>query len=166
LFACALRGPRAIEHPLLLHRLENRPMFEALRELGGIPDELLAAPELIELSAPAMRADLRLFETYEPAQSPLAGVPIHAYYGRDDRSVGDGFAAWQHETDAGFQARAFDGGYMFLHDDAAALGDALIADLAAIAIRDRASRWQETAFGSETSSGPARTAKVTEIGEA
>jgi len=166
LFACALRGPRAIEHPQLLHRLENRPMFEALRDLGGIPDELLAAPELIELSAPAMRADLRLFETYEPAAAPLADVPVFAYYGRDDRSVGDGFSAWQHETNAGFQTRAFDGGHMFLHDDASALGDALIADLTAVVVRNRANHRQPTVFGHETSSGPARATPMTEIGEA
>lgn len=166
LFACALRGPRAIEHPQLLHRLENRPMFEALRDLGGIPDELLAAPELIELSAPAMRADLRLFETYEPAAVPLADVPVFAYYGRDDRSVGDGFSAWERETDAGFQTRAFDGGHMFLHDDAAALGDALVADLTALVVRNRTSRRSPMVSGHETSPGAARVTPMTETGEA
>jgi len=166
LFACALRGPRLIRHPQLLHRMEDRPMFEALRELGGIPDELLDMPELIALSAPAMRADLRLFETYEPAQPPLEDVPVHAYYGRNDHSVGDGYLAWQHETHAGFQARAFDGGHMFLHDDAIAFGDALIADLTAVAVRDRVNRWQDAASGGETPAGPARAANLTQIREA
>ncbi|MBA3487339.1 MAG: thioesterase [Lysobacter sp.] len=135
LFACALRGPRAIEYRQLLHRMDDRAMFEALRELGGIPDELLGSPELIALSAPAMRADLRLFETYEPAGLPLDGVPVFAYYGIDDESVGNRFAAWGDETKTTFLARAFEGGHMFMHDSAAELGDAVVADLMAIGIQ-------------------------------
>lgn len=131
LFACALRGPGAIEHSQLLHRMDDRAMFEALRTLGGIPDELFGSPDLIALSAPAMRADLRLFETYESAGLPLDGVPIYAYYGRDDDSVGNGFAAWSDETNDMFHDRAFDGGHMFIHEQVAALGDALVADLTA-----------------------------------
>lgn len=129
LFACALRGPSTIEYPQLLHRMENRAMFQALRDLGGIPDELLESPELIALSAPAMRADLRLFETYQSMGLPLDDVPIHAYYGRDDHSVGEHFAAWHTETRASFHSREFKGGHMFIHHDAAALGNALVEDL-------------------------------------
>ncbi len=104
-------------------------MFETLRDLGGIPDELLGSPELIALSAPAMRADLRLFETYKPAELPLDDVPIYAYYGRDDDSVGKEFAAWSRETTAASHGRAFDGGHMFIRDNVTALGNALITDL-------------------------------------
>lgn len=129
LFACALRGPSTIEYPQLLHRMEDRAMFEALRDLGGIPDELLGSPELIALSAPAMRADLKLFETYRSAGVPLDDVPIHAYYGRDDSSVGADFAAWRTETEASFHSRAFEGGHMFIHHDTAALSSALIVDM-------------------------------------
>lgn len=130
LFACALSGPRAITHERLLHRMEDRAMFEALRDLGGIPDELLDSPELIALSAPAMRADLTLFETFTPPGKPLAGIPVHAYWGNADVSVGDGYAAWRSETDVAFHTRAFDGGHMFLYDAASALANALAEDLA------------------------------------
>jgi medium-chain acyl-[acyl-carrier-protein] hydrolase len=128
LIACALRGPTSIEHPQLLHRMDDRAMFEALRNLGGVPDELLASPELITLSAPSMRADLRLFETHAPRRTPL-DVPVFAYYGRDDDSVGDAFASWREETRAPFHSRAFDGGHMFIHQHVGALADALMADL-------------------------------------
>ena len=129
LVACALSGPQTLEHPQLLHRMEDRAMFEALRGLGGIPDELMASPELIALSAPSMRADLRLFETFQPKGMPLRGVPVHVYYGRDDDSVGADVASWRVETDAALHGRAFDGGHMFIHDHAAALAEALVVDL-------------------------------------
>jgi surfactin synthase thioesterase subunit len=127
--ACALGGPKTLEHRQLLHRMEDRAMFESLRDLGGIPEELLASSELISLSAPTLRADLRLFETFEHRGRPLRYVPVHAYYGRDDRSVGTDFAAWRDETDVEFRSRAFDGGHMFICDNAGALADALISDL-------------------------------------
>lgn len=133
LFACALSGPSVIEHPQLLHRMEDRAMFEALRDLGGIPEELLASPELISLSAPSMRADLCLFETYASEQAPLEDMPLHAYCGRFDASVGDGYQAWRRETRGPFRSRVFDGGHMFIQDRVAALADALASDLAACA---------------------------------
>jgi surfactin synthase thioesterase subunit len=127
--ACALRGPKIIECPRHLHRMEDRAMFEALRGLGGVPDEFLASQELIALAAPSMRADLRLLETYVPKGKPLRRVPVHAYYGRNDNSVGADFAAWRDETEVAFHSRAFAGGHMFIHDDASAFADALVADL-------------------------------------
>lgn len=134
LVACALSGPTSIEHPQLLHRMDDRAMFEALRDLCGIPDELLASPELVTLSAPSMRADLRLFETHEPRDVPLE-VPLYAYVGRQDRSVGEASASWRRETSASFHSRAFDGGHMFIHQHVAELADALVADLAGRAVR-------------------------------
>jgi len=56
-------------------------------------------------------------------------VPVHAYYGKSDASVGGGYAAWQGETNAAFSTRAFDGGHMVLHDASSALCEALEADL-------------------------------------
>lgn len=135
LIACALSGPSLIEHPQLLHRMDDRPMFEALRDLGGIPDELLASPELITLSAPSMRADLRLFETHAGTGVPLDGIPVHAYYGRLDQSVGDDHQAWREETNAPFRSRAFDGDHMFIQEHVATLADALVADLVTHALQ-------------------------------
>nr|WP_199039197.1 alpha/beta fold hydrolase [Dyella sp. ASV24] len=134
LVVCALRGPTSIEHPQLLHRMDDRAMFEALRDLGGVPDELLASPELITLSAPSMRADLKLFETHEPQSAPL-DVPVYAYHGRQDDSVGDAFASWRRETRASFRSRAFNGGHMFMHQHVTTLADALVEDLACTDVR-------------------------------
>lgn len=128
LIACAARGPRAIRHERLMHRMDDQAMFEAVRKLGGIPDAVLESPELIQLTAPSMRADLCLFETYEAGKPPL-DFPIHAYFGRSDASVGEHYLAWQHETLHPLRSRAFHGAHMFLHDAGAVLADALVKDL-------------------------------------
>jgi medium-chain acyl-[acyl-carrier-protein] hydrolase len=130
LFACASRGPTTIEHDALMHRMDDRAMFEALRKLGGIPDQLLESPELIALSAPSIRSDLTLYETYVQRTQPLCGIPIHAYYGCADTSVGNTYLAWRGETDASFDCRAFEGGHMFLDNAVEVLADALATDLA------------------------------------
>lgn len=128
LVACAARGPRAIHHQRLMHRMDDVAMFEAVQTLGGIPEAVLQSPELIRLTAPPMRADLCLFETYETGRTPL-DLPVHAYYGRNDTSVGEHYLAWQHETLRPLRSRAFDSGHMFLHEAGAALAAALTDDL-------------------------------------
>lgn len=129
LFACASRAPTRISSYALMHRMDDRSMFETLRRLGGIPDQVLASPELIALSAPSLRADLTLYETYVPRAQPLGDIPIHAYSGRDDASVGDTYLAWDEQSDAGFQSRLFPGGHMFLESQAHAMAEALALDL-------------------------------------
>ncbi|HET6805638.1 MAG TPA: alpha/beta fold hydrolase [Frateuria sp.] len=129
LFACASRGPRAITHGPLMHRMDDMAMFEAVRRLGGIPDQVLESPELIALSAPSLRADLTLYETYVPRRQPLHRVPVHAYHGRGDTSVDDTYLSWRDETDGTFHARGFDGAHMFLDSATDALAEALMTDL-------------------------------------
>jgi medium-chain acyl-[acyl-carrier-protein] hydrolase len=128
LWVCAAAGPRAIVHGELMHRMQDKAMFQALHKLGGVPDELFESQELIALSAPFVRADLKLFETYAARSEPLHGVPIRAYHGRTDTTVGDAYRAWREETDASFESRVFDGGHMFLDSAVEALAEAIVAD--------------------------------------
>lgn len=130
LIACAAPGPAAMNRSDL-HLRDDRRMFEGLRHLGGIPDEMMDSPELLALMAPVVRADLRLFESYRrPDRAPFP-VPIVACHGIDDASVGDRYQAWQGETSASFRTRGFVGGHMFLHGAEAELARAVTADLEA-----------------------------------
>jgi surfactin synthase thioesterase subunit len=125
--ACAAPGPSAMRQGDL-HLLDDNSMFEALCHLGGIPEEVLASPELIALAAPILRADLRLFELYRRGNRAPCTVPITTYYGSDDSGVDERHLAWQMETSAPFRTRRLAGGHMFLHDAEEAFAEALIAD--------------------------------------
>lgn len=108
---CPLREER-VSH------LDDAAFTEKLRELGGTPEAVFDIPELLELLLPIVRADMRLFETYEhdPARPPLP-TPVTALSGRDDPWVAiDDADAWRAVTDDRFRLELFDGGHFFLDE--------------------------------------------------
>lgn len=131
LFACGCPPPGTVRPARALHRLDDRAMFEALQALGGISQELLDSPELIALAAPALRADLTLFETHRDAPRPPLDVPVFAYRGADDAALVGAGDGWARQTRAGLRGRTLPGGHMFLHEQVAAAATAIAADLAA-----------------------------------
>ena len=99
-----------------IHKMEDEDFLAALSiRYGGLPQEILDTPELLELYLPILRADLTLLEThhYQPL-GPLA-CPISAFCGKDDANVSrDGLEAWREHTSASFETRWFDGGHFYL----------------------------------------------------
>jgi len=98
-----------------LHGLPDAELLAALRDLGGIPPELLAADELLALMLPTIRADLTAAETYhQPPDRPL-DCPITAIGAASDPIVAAAdVAAWRAHTHAGFQHHVLPGGHFFL----------------------------------------------------
>ncbi|RLU85857.1 thioesterase [Streptomyces griseocarneus] len=88
---------------------------------GGIPEEVLAYPEMRTLIAVSLRADYTALETYSwPGHAPLP-VPVTVLAGADEELArGDGPAAWSEHTTAGaVDVRTFPGGHFYLRGDGA-----------------------------------------------
>lgn len=128
LFVSGRRAPRCIEPDAPLHPLPDTAFIAELnRRYGGIPAEVLAHEELVQLLLPALRADLEALETAARPPRPPLPVPISAYGGLDDsRANRELLEPWRHETQASFRLRMFPGDHFYLqprrHD--------LLADLA------------------------------------
>ncbi|MGK5739880.1 thioesterase domain-containing protein [Micromonospora sp. URMC 103] len=127
LYVGGARAPH-VTAPSLFDGLSTVDDDELLRRLGaggGIPAEVLAHPELVELLLPLLRADFGRVDSYRYVTEEPLPVPIVAFSGRHDRAVTRAqSAAWGEHTAAGFTLREIDGGHFFLHD---ALGDLLAA---------------------------------------
>ncbi|MEU6125559.1 thioesterase domain-containing protein [Streptomyces sp. NPDC047123] len=96
---------------------DDAELLDWMMEQGGMPDTLLAHPELLELALPAVRADLAWLEAYRPAPRPPLDCPLSAHAGDDDERVpGDVLTAWSKETTADFTARRYPGGHFYLID--------------------------------------------------
>ncbi|MEY2932675.1 MAG: hypothetical protein RL033_3424 [Pseudomonadota bacterium] len=125
----------APSRPLLTrrHQLSPNDFLEALRTLGGCPEELLNEPELVDLFLPVLRADFQALETYRADAGPRLPCPITMLRGLDDSEVSRADAeAWQSETSAGFALHDFPGGHFFLFDrprEVTALLERAVADL-------------------------------------
>ncbi|MDC0667753.1 thioesterase II family protein [Nannocystis radixulma] len=107
--------------PPTLPNLAHLPNEQFIRELdrlyGGIPSEVKAVPELLELMLPAIRADLAASESYRHAPGPLLRCPIVACSGREDRAVEpERLRRWGELTACEFEAREFPGGHFFPYD--------------------------------------------------
>jgi surfactin synthase thioesterase subunit len=135
-FASAYPGPRvALHRDPGLHTLGDEALVRELRRLGGLPREVIEAPELLKLCLPVVRADFEMCETWRPGSTAALSCPVLAVGGYDDASVDEhGLDAWRDETTGKF-ARVMLAGDHFYHMNAATrapLLDVLGASLATV----------------------------------
>jgi medium-chain acyl-[acyl-carrier-protein] hydrolase len=110
--------------------LPDDQFTESIRELGGIPDEVLQHRELMALMVPILRADMAVNELYEHREEPPLDVPITAYGGLDDpRAEREQLEAWAQHTTGAFRARFFTGDHFYLLSNRHLVLDALTRDL-------------------------------------
>ncbi|MFJ1844554.1 MULTISPECIES: thioesterase II family protein [unclassified Streptomyces] len=128
LFVSGRSAPSRPRHTRELHRLDDDLLLEELTALGGMDEGVLADPGLKAVVLPALRADVRLVETYRAEPGRRTGSPLTAYCGdADARVTAADLLAWSEHTTADFASRLFAGGHFYLSDRATEL----VADVAA-----------------------------------
>ncbi|GLW48200.1 oleoyl-ACP hydrolase [Streptomyces sp. NBRC 14336] len=135
-------GPtEPLSHRPFAH-LPDDGFVRGLQRIGGLPEALLAEPELLKFYLPAIRADLRVVETYTHTPGPRLTVPVAAFAGsKDVLTDAASMAAWSRITTGVFDLTLVSGGHFFLQEPEfrAALG-ARLTRYAATASRDDAVR--------------------------
>ncbi|MFE2408506.1 thioesterase II family protein [Kitasatospora sp. NPDC059408] len=111
-------APELARHEQGFHLLPDTELLGAVNERhGGIPEELLADPELARLSAAGLRADYRILETYRWYERPPLPVPFTVLGGDRDLISREQLTAWERHTDAGpVQVRLFPGGHFYFRE--------------------------------------------------
>ncbi|MBM4795885.1 thioesterase [Streptomyces sioyaensis] len=126
-------GRQAPDLPWRFRQVSELPadeFTEALRDLGGTPEAVLAQPELMSLLMPALRADFAIVESYRHRGEPPLDVPILALAGtEDDRASADHMAGWADRTTASFALHPVHGGHFFVDAQAAAVTELVSAFL-------------------------------------
>ena len=99
---------------------------------GGIPAEVLAEPDLMELLLPTLRADLRWLDGYRYREQPPLSVPITVFAGADDAVVPpDLMHGWARHSTEPFAMHVLPGGHFFLHEQLPQLARLIEHDLLA-----------------------------------
>jgi medium-chain acyl-[acyl-carrier-protein] hydrolase len=114
-FAGASAGPSVPwPHPPL-HNLSDRRILEEVQQrYGGVPQEVLANPDLWPLLVPALRADLTVLETYRYAEEPPLSCPITCFCGTEDGMTLESEAlGWRQQTSGHFQIQMIPGDHFF-----------------------------------------------------
>ncbi|MFZ4156504.1 thioesterase II family protein [Streptomyces pseudogriseolus] len=118
--------------PGSVHRADDAGLLAELRRLGGLPEEVLAHPDLLDLALRTARADYALGETYRQRPGPRLTVPVTVHRAAADPELTAGeAAAWAAVTDGPVREHTFAGGHFHLLDDPAPVLLDLVGDLAA-----------------------------------
>ncbi|WP_430912686.1 thioesterase II family protein [Methylobacterium sp. sgz302541] len=123
------RDPASVPQGEALSRLPRADLLRYLDDLGGMPPEVLANEELLDLMLPPLRADLALADRYVyRARAPLP-CPLWAFGGTRDREVPpSSLAAWGRETAAGFRYAMLEGDHFFPLADPAGFVGAIVPE--------------------------------------
>lgn len=98
--------------------LPDAELRRALAAMGGTPPEVLDHPQLWELFAPVIRADLRIDATWRPGppDAPLP-VPLSVFGGsRDQVAPPRLLGGWAGAAEPFLGMRVFDGGHFYFQD--------------------------------------------------
>ncbi|PTX61379.1 surfactin synthase thioesterase subunit [Kordia periserrulae] len=97
--------------------MDEATFKDELRELGGIPEEVLVNEELYTFFEPIMRSDFEILEK-DPLSIELKIkllCPIFAMMGSEEDQVVN-IENWKRYTIAGFDFEVFDGNHFFIHN--------------------------------------------------
>ena len=129
LVAAAHRAPRLGSAGIPHHQLPTELLLQVMVGLGGMSREILARPDLVELTLPSVRADFELDYTYRYEQRAPLPIPVSVYGGASDSSVTEAeLAAWSTHTTGGFRLRLLPGDHSF---QAGPSGAEMLAEISA-----------------------------------
>jgi medium-chain acyl-[acyl-carrier-protein] hydrolase len=131
LVVSACRAPGVPQRWPTMHTMDGPALAARLRQMNGVPEEVLANPQLMALFEPLLRADLRLAETWDASPGRVT-APILALCGDHDAvDPYEDMLDWRNHTAAGFAIRSFPAGHFFLRDEEEAVVSTITAHLQA-----------------------------------
>lgn len=96
------------------HLLPKDEFIQELKNLDGIPDEILQNDDLLNYIEPILRADFKTCETYKyEGQSPL-NVPFTVITGSDEDMTTEDIQLWQKESESPVDFRQIPGKHFFI----------------------------------------------------
>jgi surfactin synthase thioesterase subunit len=99
LFITGTTGPSAISRTEKKRHLLNPEDFVTeIRNLGGMPDEILNNDELLYFFEPILRSDFKISENYQYEENKPLDIPITVITGTEEDMEIEDIQLWQKET--------------------------------------------------------------------
>lgn len=115
LYVSGRAGPK-IKYKKHRHNLPQQEFLKDLKEMGGIPDEMLADHNLIVFFEPIIRADFMAVETYQYEPMEFLNIPIYVFYGSDEGIAPYEAMTWQDVTSELIEVKKFSGHHFFIFE--------------------------------------------------
>jgi surfactin synthase thioesterase subunit len=110
-----------------LSALPGAQFLARVAAMGGMPDQVLEEPELVDLFGPILRADFEAAERYVDMRRRPPAVPVRILRGTADRLAAADTSSWSACFGEPPQILDFAGGHFFLLDRAADVAAAICA---------------------------------------
>ena len=129
LFVSACGAPHISDPYLPIHALPEFEFMYELKQLNGIPPEILQVPEAMKLLLPAVRADFEAIETYHYQDEAPLECPVVAFGGLHDSRVSrERLEGWAEHTTSGYTSQYFPGGHFFINTERDAVIESMIRE--------------------------------------
>ncbi|HEY9772535.1 MAG TPA: alpha/beta fold hydrolase [Planktothrix sp.] len=116
LFVSAIQAPQ-LPCRDSLHTLGEAEFAQAILQLGGTPEAILADRDMRAMMLHLLRADLTALETREHVEDTPLSCPITAFGSPTDvRTTREELLAWKEQTCESFSLYEFEGGHFYLKD--------------------------------------------------
>lgn len=104
------------ENAIIRYLLDDHEFKRELKELGGMPYEVLENIDLYSYFSPIMRADFECIEKYFFSEKGIQiNVPIHAIMGNEEKTS-DKIENWKNFTKSDFEYTILKGNHFFIYD--------------------------------------------------
>jgi surfactin synthase thioesterase subunit len=138
MFVSGRGAPHTAGSEPVRHTLPDHEFMESLRELNGMPEEVLAHGELMGVLLPILRADFSVCETYEYSPDVPLDCPITAFGGLQDRAVTrEDLQSWREQTRGAFRLRMIPGDHFFVNSARPLVIGSVAQDLYEVAINPK-----------------------------
>lgn len=103
--------------PRARHTLSDAELAAELRKIGGTSGEVLANPDLLAITLPAVRADFRMVDTYAYRPGPVLPVPAVILGGTEDAATPPAtLEAWSALIGGPLAVELWPGGHFFVRE--------------------------------------------------
>jgi len=97
-----------------LHLLSDEQLIAELRQMGGMPDALLADQDLMEFFLPVIREDMKALECYQYQSLGKYRTGITTITGTAEEVTASQAAGWALETEKEIRALRYPGNHFFI----------------------------------------------------
>lgn len=121
----------------VLSGLNDTEFIEKFNQFQGLPPEILANQNILELVLPVLRADVQLAENYHPDEISKLPCDVYAFYGEKDVLVcKEGMEAWKSVTEQSTGVTSFDGGHFYFKENTESLAKRISSILRELAAKE------------------------------
>jgi surfactin synthase thioesterase subunit len=96
------------------HLLPKNEFIQELKNLDGVPDEILQNEDLLSFIEPILRTDFKICETYQYGDYTPLNIPITVITGTEEDMEMADIHLWQKETDWEVDFRQIPGRHFFI----------------------------------------------------